>query len=392
MKKNTPKSKSAKPASKAAGKAAAKAANQAELKSVPAPRLPYKPRKPKSYKPVIGIIGCGGISHAHLSGYRKMGWKVAAFCDVSEAAAAKRRDEFNPKGAVFTDHRALLDRPDIDVIDIATHPAVRGPQVRDALEAGKHVLSQKPFVLDLDFGDSLVALARQKNLRLAVNQNGRWAPYFSYIRECAKAGVLGDIASVDMTLAWNHTWIRGTAFEKIRHVILYDFAIHWYDIVACLFGERRALSVFANLASVPGQTLAPPMSAHVAMAFDQGLASMAFHAHTMHGVNTERILVTGSKGAIIGDGKNCGANDLTLITPRGRAKPVVEGGWFPDGMAGAMGELLRAIEENREPENSAANNLRSLALCFAGLESTRTGKPEIPGNVRTAGPGCMPES
>jgi hypothetical protein len=59
-------------------------------------------------------------------------------------------------------------------------------------------------------------------------------------------------------------------------------------------------------------------------------------------------------------------------------------------MAGTMGELLCAIEESREPENSAANNLRSLALCFAALESTRSGRMEIPGNVRQAGPGCTP--
>ena len=57
-------------------------------------------------------------------------------------------------------------------------------------------------------------------------------------------------------------------------------------------------------------------------------------------------------------------------------------------MAGAMGELLCAIEEKREPENSAANNLRSIALCFAALESSRSGRVEVPGNIFRAGPGC----
>jgi len=49
------------------------------------------------------------------------------------------------------------------------------------------------------------------------------------------------------------------------------------------------------------------------------------------------------------------------------------------------------IEENREPENSAANNLRSMALCFASLESTRSGRMEIPGKILQAGPGCSTE-
>lgn len=57
-------------------------------------------------------------------------------------------------------------------------------------------------------------------------------------------------------------------------------------------------------------------------------------------------------------------------------------------MAGTMGELLCAIEEDREPDNSASNNLHSLALCFAAMESSRSGQIEIPGKVRQAGPGC----
>ena len=66
----------------------------------------------------------------------------------------------------------------------------------------------------------------------------------------------------------------------------------------------------------------------------------------------------------------------------GQAQPRLEGSWFPDGFHGTMAELLCAIEENREPSNSAANNLQSLALAFAAMASAGTGKPEIPGEHR----------
>jgi len=359
-------------------------------KPQPAPKLGYRPRKPKRYRPRIGLIGCGGITKAHLTAYKAMGYQVVALCDLRKEAAEERKKEFYPKADVYTDHRALLDRKDIDVVDIATHPAVRVPQVRDALNAGKHVLSQKPFVLDLNDGKKLAALAKRKNLRLAVNQNGRWAPYFSYARELVKAGHLGEIASVDMALAWDHTWIKGTAFEHMHHVVLYDFAIHWFDMVACLFGGRQALGVFASLAKSPGQTLKSPMNAHVLVSFRDGQATMAVHAHTPFG-NTEQLLVTGTKGIYRANGRICAANDVRLITAKGESRPVLQGSWFPDGMAGSMGELLCAIEDKREPENSAANNLHSLALCFAALESTRTGKLEVPGKVLLAGPGCSTE-
>ena len=357
------------------------------VKTCPAPKLSYKPRKPKRYRPRIGMIGCGGITHAHLSAYKMMGYDVVALCDLREESARIRQKEFYPKADVYTDHYAMLARKDIDVVDIATHPSVRVGQIEDALKAGKHVLSQKPFVLNLADGEKLAALARRKKVKLAVNQNGRWAPYFSYVRELVKGGHLGEIISVDMTLAWNHTWIKGTAFEQLHHVIFYDFAIHWFDIVACLFGERKALGVFASLAKAPEQIVKPPMNGHALIPFQNGQATLAFHAHTFYG-NVEQLLVTGTKGLYQTTGPICAAHDVRLITARGEARPALEGSWFPVGMAGAMGELLCAIEENREPENSAANNLRSLALCFAALKSTRSGHMEMPGKVRQAGPGC----
>lgn len=352
-----------------------------------APKLAYKPHKPKRYRPRIGIIGCGGISKAHLDAYRMMGYQVAAFCDIHEEAALARRRDYYPNADVHTDYRVLLENKDIDVVDIATHPAVRTRQIEDSLKAGKHVLSQKPFVLDLADGKRLVALAKRRNLKLAVNQNGRWAPYFSYARELVKGGHLGEITSVDMTLAWDHTWIKGTAFERLDHVIFYDFAIHWFDMVACLFGEKKAAGVFASLAKSPGQIIRPPMNGHALVDFKTGQATLAFRAHTLFG-NFENLLITGSKGTYQASGPICAADQVRLVTAKGEARPVLEGAWFPSGIAGAMGELLRAIEQDDEPENSAGNNLRSLALCFAALESTRSGRMEIPGKIYQAGPGC----
>ncbi len=355
----------------------------------PAPKLPFRPRKPKRYRPRIGLVGCGGISLFHLRAYRLMGYEVAALCSRNEAAARERQREFYPEAEIHTDYRALLERKDIDVVDLATPPGVRAAQIGDALDAGKHVLSQKPFCLDLTTGRKLAALAKRRNVRLAVNQNGRWAPYFAYLREFTRTGALGDIQSVSMSLAWNHTWIQGTPFEKLHHVLFYDFAIHWLDMISCLYGNQQALGVQAGLDAAGNQQVAPPLNGRAMITYPSGQASLALCGNTPHG-NAEHILVSGSKGLFQASGPVCAAHDVRIFTAKGECRPRLEGHWFPHGMAGAMSELLCAIEEDREPENAATNNLRSLALCFAVLESTRTGKPEIPGRILQAGPGCIP--
>lgn len=337
-----------------------------------APKLPYLPQKPRRYRPQIGLIGCGGITGAHLDAYRTSGWDVVALCDTREEAAKNRQQEFFPKAEVYTDPKQLLQRRDIDVVDVALHPEVRPPIVAAALRAGKHVLSQKPFALDLATGARLVKLADECGRKLAVNQNGRWSPYVSWIHQAIRAGLVGTVQSVSLTLNWDHTWIRGTAFEKVHHIVLYDFAIHWFDMTALFLTGRTPQRVFAANATAPGQQLAPPMLGSALIQCDGALASLQFDAHSKFGPR-ETVRITGSEGTIHGTGPLCAAHELSLHTKRGVARPVLEGKWFNDGFRGTMGELLCAIEEDREPSNSARDNLRSLALCFAALRSADRG-------------------
>lgn len=345
--------------------------------TIEAPMLPYRPRKPRHYRPKLGLIGCGGITTHHLNAVKLMGLEVVAFADHKLAAACKRRDEYFPSATVHTDYREVLARPDIEVVDIATHPTGRVALMADALRAGKHVLSQKPFVHDLAEGRQLADLADACGRRLAVNQNGRWAPYFSYLREAVSAGLLGEMHTLDLAMQWDHTWCKGTPFEDDPHLVLHDFAIHWFDITACVFAGRPARRVFAQETRAPGQTMRPPMLAHTAIRFDEGLATLSFNAHTPVGP-LESLTAVGSKGVLRGSGPLCGIKELALHTAAGTAMVALEGGWFPDGFCGALGELLCAIEEEREPINSARRNLASLALCFAALRSADEGRPVEP--------------
>jgi predicted dehydrogenase len=219
------------------------------VESFEAPEIAYRPTDPRSYHPKIGLISCGGITEAHLTAYSKAGYKVVALCDLMPERAEKRRDKFYPNAEVFTDFRKVLERKEIDVVDIATHPEDRVEIIEQALLSGKHVLSQKPFVTDLDTGERLVEIANRAGRRLAVNQNGRWAPHFSYIRKAIQGGAIGEVLGAHLGVQWNHDWVANTPFNKVHHVVLYDFAIHWFDILTCFMGAKNPKSVFASLTS-----------------------------------------------------------------------------------------------------------------------------------------------
>lgn len=96
-------------------------------------------------------------------------------CDLIPERVENRRKEFFPEAQTYTDYRQLLKRDDIEVVDIATHPQDREYLIPAALNAHKNVLSQKPFVLDLDKGHKFAELAKKNGVTVAINQNGRWA-------------------------------------------------------------------------------------------------------------------------------------------------------------------------------------------------------------------------
>ncbi|MEO8351089.1 MAG: Gfo/Idh/MocA family oxidoreductase [Chthoniobacteraceae bacterium] len=342
---------------------------------IPAPDLPYRPPLPRDASALpIGLIGCGGITQSHLAAYREAGFHVPVLASRSSERAEARRAEFFPDADVVADWREVLARDDVLVVDITTHPQFRPPIVEAALRAGKHVLSQKPFVLDIETGRRLVALAEECDRRLAVNQNGRWAPHFSWMREAVRAGCIGEISTVDFCVQWDHHWICGTPFEQLDDLLLADFAIHWFDLAVAFFGERNARRVYAAVSRSPSQRARPPFLAHACLEFPDGQATLSFNADDTIG-QEDRTAIVGSRGALRSIGPGLLEQRVTMVTAEGMSSPVLRGNWFRDGFIGTMGELLCAIEDGREPNNSARGNLRSLAVSFAAVNSARHGTP-----------------
>ena len=352
-----------------------------ELEEMEAPDLPYQPSDPDRYDPNIALIGIGGISEQHLTAYTEAGYSVVALCNRTREKAETRNEEFSLDADIYTDYREVLARDDIEVVDLLPHPKQRESIIRESIEAGKHVLSQKPFTIDLDFGEEMVALAEREGVKLAINQNGRWAPHWSYIRHAIDEGLIGDPHGVHFNVHWDHNWIEETEIDGVDHAILYDFAIHWFDILTCFMGDREPERVFASYESSPSQQASPPMLGNAIVEYEQAQASLCFDADTKLGPE-DRTVVAGTIGTAKSEGPDLEDQSVTLYTPDGFATPALEGMWFPDGFHGAMAELLSAIEADREPVNNARDNLRSLELCFAAVASAEDHEPKVPGEVR----------
>lgn len=334
-------------------------------------RLSYRPRFP-SKLPGIGIIGCGNIvQSSHLPAYRKYDLNVVGAYDLVPETLAKARARFAFPIA-FSSVEELLAHPDITVVDIATHPGVRADLIRLALEAGKHVLSQKPLALDMATAHELVALARERNLLFAVNQNGRWSPPWRISTLLIEQGMIGDILAITHLFEVNFSWVTGTPFDAIPHWSIYDYAIHWIDAIRCWMGETPLTEVRAREYRTPvqSQDSIAPWGMWAEFMYANGVNAMIRSIGcTQTPTHQHLFWIHGTQGTI--RGSVLGGDFLEIERDGAVSRYQLEGNWFPDGFAGAMGELLCAIAENRQPYHAAEHNLLSLQMTLAACQSSR---------------------
>lgn len=220
----------------------------------------YRPQPaPKEAIQRFGIasVGCGGIArHAHLPAYRDFGYRVVAACDVVEENARRAATEF---GIPFwtTNLDAVLERPDVDVVDLAVHASQRLPLVEKIAAAGKNILSQKPFALSYRDATRMVDVCREAGVTLMINQQARWAPAHRALKVLIERGVLGHLYSV---LHLNRAFqdVPGSWFVALENFNIVDHGIHYIDLSRYFTGNTPK-RVKAATTMVPGQVAVTPM-------------------------------------------------------------------------------------------------------------------------------------
>jgi len=325
--------------------------------------------KRDSIKHGIGLIGCGRISASHLEGYAALGdrAKVIAVCDQVLGAAEERAQTFGIPHAYDSLDRIIED-PEIDVVSVATPPDVRLQVVRPLLEAGKHVLVEKPFADSLAEAEIMVAVASQLGVLIAVNQNYRFLPESVFLKSALADGRLGR----PIFMAQNHSaWRDGlegwrSSTERLAVAVM---GVHWLDRFRWLLGQEAhsifCASMFSGLLDSEGEDLAT-----LIVQFPNGcVASLTeqWCSHARGAANHFQLDCT--EGSIIVSNESLRVYDSSGSVIEGQEASMDIRPTFEKSMA----ELLDAIDEDREPSHSGLENLGTMALLDGAYLSTEQG-------------------
>ncbi len=144
----------------------------------------------------VGIIGCGGIANGkHMPSLKRVeDCEMVAFCDIIPERAEKAAKEFGaPDAKVYTDYKELLKDKEIEVVHVCTPNRSHSFITVDALDAGKHVMCEKPMAINSAEAQKMLDAAKRSGKKLTIGYQSRFRPDAQYLKQEAEDGTFGDI-------------------------------------------------------------------------------------------------------------------------------------------------------------------------------------------------------
>lgn len=323
----------------------------------------------------VGIIGAGGIAGAHASAWLTFPdeCELIAFADMDERRAQERAEQFGAK-AWYCDPEDLLRHDDIHIVSICTPPFNHAELAIAALQAGKHVLVEKPMCCSLQEADQMIAAAQEAERLLGVVFQWRFTAEFVRMKALLEAGKLGKPLLAHMVSFWWRTadyfrlWWRGT-WEKECGGSVLNHAIHHLDFVLGLMGQpvrvMAEMGVFAHEIETEDAAVAIVRFANGALgSFASSTATFPEHY---------RIVIYGELGSVAAPWR------LSLADSHYQAEveqwlnqqPRPEHG----GHTAVIADFLRAVRLGERPKVDGVEGRRSVELAIAIYKSALTGQP-----------------
>ena len=248
----------------------------------------------------VGMLGYGAIGHEHAAALQATaGLELAAVCDPVAARVEAARG-YAPQLRGHADVADLLADDEVDLVIVSTPPNTHADQVLGALEAGKHVVVEKPFCLTVDQADRQIAAAAAGGLALAVYQNRRWDADYLAVKAAVRAGRLGEVFHVETFVGgYDHPCNFWHSDAEISGGAIYDWGSHYLDWVLDLLPQPvEWVSATAHKRVWHDVTNAD--HTRVLLHFADGVEAEFTHSD-LAAARKPKFYLLGTQGALVGD-------------------------------------------------------------------------------------------
>lgn len=346
------------------------------------PEIDYLPQMPADSSRRIAIAGAGAIvTGAHLPAYALAGFKVAGIWNRTRARAEAAAQRFGIE-RVYENVDQLVADDSVEIVDIALIPDVQLEIVQAAAAAGKHILCQKPLHEQLAPARAMVECCQAAGVKLNVNQQLRHDARMRSVAALFDKDLLGrptrTMFDTNIDLDYDFPWLAGQQELEIMY-----HSIHYLDTLRAIFGNPHR--VYCTTGCLPDQQGRGETRSTTVLDFPGGHTALVFaSSNNRHDTQYARFRFEGSGGTVIGDNhlfSGSAAGDPTRLMVRSDTiDPEVEFVMrvpelrVPHSFVGPMASLMKAIEDDSEPDPGGLDNLDTIALVRACYRSAEIGQ------------------
>jgi len=329
------------------------------------------------------LVGCGAMSKTWFEAARTIGdIDIVGIVDLAAERAEARAREFGLHNAMVSDDLAGVlaqTKPDL-LFDIVV-PKARHAAVAAGLDAGCHVLSEKPMAETLDEARDLIARAERAGRIHAVVQNRRYIPQIRRIARLIRSGAIGEVTSLhcDFFLGPHFGGFR----DEMRHVLLHDMAIHTFDTARFFAGETPS-AVYAREWEPVNSWYTQGSSAAAIFEFSNGAVFTYRGSWCADGLRTSwesAWRIVGSRGSLVWDGHDdiqaeavTSGRDGLFSEVAAVEIPPLDTSDRTGGHLGVMQDFVAATRGGPAPETAGSENIKSLAMVFGAIDSAEAGR------------------
>ncbi|WP_379160932.1 Gfo/Idh/MocA family protein [Paenibacillus sp. sgz5001063] len=334
----------------------------------------------------IGVVGAGYWSDMHLKAWKRIpGVQIQGLCDLDTLKLQKKAEVYGLSAdKLYVSLDDMLANADVDVIDLITAPDTHPELVSRAVQAGKHVMCQKPFARSVEEARYMVKASKAANVRLMVTENWRWLQPFQKIKQMLDDGVAGNLN----TIRYIHTdyysprfapenELPQPFFREMPKMLFYEMGVHWYDTWRYLFGDPKRLYAETRRISpyIKGED-----AGLITLGYDNYMGLMDMSWATRQNLpeklttpvlpkHQEQLVIEGDKATV----KLYSNGTISVIDNHGTEIKVSENNSldFEESHYRLQSHFIHCLNTGEEFQTSGEDNIKTLELVFETYRSAK---------------------
>ena len=330
------------------------------------------------------VVGCMGLmfGNAHLEGALAYGAEIGLICDPDPETLKKSGEKYNiPEEKRTLDYHDILNNKEINVVSVAIPDQLHKQVCIEMLEAGKHVLCEKPLAITREDVDEIVAAANKAGTKFMVGQICRFTPSFVKTKELIDNGTIGEIYFVESEYAHDYMYIIGDEngngngswrADPKRHGVI-GGGCHAVDLLRWLAGDPYEIFAYGTHKLLPSVSYDDATIA--IMKFPNGVAGKVFVSTGCKRDYTMRTCVYGTKGTIICDNTSPTMQLFTICEDQLAHDPeIIELEVNNHNYVKEFEVFADAILNDTPVPTPAEEGAKTVIACLGIVEAAETGK------------------